>query len=505
MRLLLILSLLAAGPAFAAAPVTITLDAPAYAGRQVLLYRYMDPFTLRLERIATGRADAKGHVELTAQVEGTERALLRIGKVGADLFLRAGRYHVQMPPPNKHEARSISGNTRVDLTFPELAPLDVNALVSDLNTRLDAFLAEDLATDQDAGMEAVAKARSGSATMVPDTARKQQDLFLSPRWNEARVDTFARKLHKFYASVEDPWFQQDVEYGIAGLRLGPRTNDRDLFNRYLKGKPVLYDVPEYTRFFSAFFEDHLLRFPFRTDTEALIKDIRLARTDSLKAMLAKNDFLKDPRVNELVLITGLYAQQANKQFDHAGILKVLEQVRDGSIWPEHRHIAGNMLWDLTAMKAGATMPAIEVIDTTGNAAMLKDFTGKPVCLLVSTFGDRYGEQELAAMEKLHAAYGPYARFITIILDRTPIELAAWLRAHPQRNWEWFTPADQPLFLDALRIRSVPTLFMLKDKVITASPGPLPSEGLPEVLHQLKVKDDADRQLRPDRGVPPPKR
>lgn len=504
MRFLLLLSFLA-GTALAAAPVTIILEAPAYAGRQVLLYRYMDPFTLRLERIAIGRTDAKGHAELTAQVEGTERALLRIGKVGADLFLREGRYHVQMPAPDKNEARSISGNTRVDLTFLELDHLDVNALVSDLNTRLDAFLAEDLATDQDAGMEAVAKARSGSAAMVPDTARKQQDLFLSPRWNEARVDTFARKLHKFYASVKDPWFQHDVEYGLAGLRLGPRTNDRDLFNRYLKDKPVLYGVPEYTRFFSAFFEDHLLRFPFRMDTEALIKAIRSARTDSLKALLAKNDFLKDPRVNELVLLTGLYAQHANKQFDRAGILKVLQEVRDGSIYAEHRRIAANMLWDLTAMKAGTAMPGIDVIDTSGNAIALKEFRERPVCLLVSTLGDPYGEQELAAMQKLHKEYGAYSRFITIILDRTPAELAAWLRTQPQRNWEWFVPADQALFLDELRIRNVPVLFLLKDGVITASPGPLPSQGLPEVLHQLKVNDDAGRQLRPDRGLPPPKR
>ena len=155
-----------------AATVSITVDAPTYPDRHVLLYRYMDAFTLRTERIAEGRTDASGHVVLTADVQGTERVLLRIGEVGADLFLRAGHYHVKMPAPGPNEVRTISGTARVDPVFIDLDPLDVNALVSDLNERLDAFLAEDLATDQNAGMEAVAKARNDSQEISDETKKK---------------------------------------------------------------------------------------------------------------------------------------------------------------------------------------------------------------------------------------------------------------------------------------------------------------------------------------------
>lgn len=123
--------------------------------------------------------------------------------------------------------------------------------------------------------------------------------------------------------MNDPWFQNDVEYGLAGLYLGPRNDDRKLFDRYLKSKPVLYDVPEYVRFFSGFYEGYMMRFGYAKAPDQFIAFVRNARADSLKAMLARNDFMRDPQVNELVLITGLYTEHGNKQFDPRGVLAVL--------------------------------------------------------------------------------------------------------------------------------------------------------------------------------------
>lgn len=55
-------------------------------------------------------------------------------------------------------------------------------------------------------------------------------------------------------------------------------NDRDLFDRYLKGKPVLYSVPEYVRFIGSFFEGHTMRFPLRTHEEGMATSITAGRT-----------------------------------------------------------------------------------------------------------------------------------------------------------------------------------------------------------------------------------
>lgn len=504
MNLLPVLPALALSLSLSGAPVELQVHAPAYPDQQVTLYRYTDLFTRQLLPLASGRTDAHGAVSLQAEVEGTQKALLRIGLVGADLWLRAGTYRVTMPPPDPGQVRSLSGTARVDLIFEDLDPLDVNALMSDLNGRLDAFLAEQLATDQDAGMQAVAQARREGSALVPDSIG-EPGLHLGPTWTEGRVDTFSQKLLKFYAGVDDPWFQRNLEYGIAGLHMGPRHSDRELYNRYLKDRPMQYDVPEQVRFFTSFYTDHLLRFPFRSAPGTMQRLVREGRTDSLKALLARNELAQDERLNELVLLTGLYALHGNALFDAAGVLRSLRQLEAHAQFPEHRKLAATMVWDLTAMRAGSHLPPVALLDTAGHMALLDSLLRGPTFVMVAMPGNPYSDQELAALRSLQETYRGHARFIHIALDKTPEELARWLRSAPQAAGLWRVPADQQRLLDDLRIRSAPAFFMLDGGLLTDPPGPRPSEGLGAMLHRIKVRQEQQERQGPDRGLPPPKR
>jgi hypothetical protein len=201
----------------------------------------------------------------------------------------------------------------------------------------------------------------------------------------------------------------------------------------------------------------------------------------------------------------LYAEQANDQFDRAGILRILADVRDHSHFPEHRLIAADMLWDLTTMQPGTQLPPVPVRDTTGFPRNLDDLLHGPVCLLITATGGTYGEQELTAYEKLYKEYKGYVTFISVDLEASPTQLRKWMDAHPKRDWNWFVPGDRQSLLDQLRIRSIPSLFMLQDRQLTASPGPLPSQGLAAVLFRIKAKADEAERLKHGRGAPPPKR
>lgn len=492
------------GLSLCAGNVQLQVEATAYPGQQVTLYRYLDPFTGRLAAMAKGYTDDAGHVELDADVTGTQRALLLVGTVGAHLWLRPGTYHAQMPAPTDGQVRPMGGSARVDLIFPDLDPLDVNALVSDLNGRLDAFLAEGLATDQDAAMRAVTEARDGSGGLQRDTT-DAADIYLYPAWKKARVDSFAAKLTKFYQEVEDPWFQQDLKYGIAGLYLGPTAHERELFTRFLKDRPVLYDVPEYVRFFSAFYRDHLLRHPFRHETAKLQQAVRDGQVDSLKALLGRNDFLKDDRVCELVLLINLYENVAHPQLDRAGILKVLRQVQEHSIYAEHRAIAENMLWDLTAMAAGTPLPPARLLGADGEAMGMEVLLEGPVCLMIARAGNPYSDRELIALDQMAGEYGGEIRFVHVLLDQTAESLSAWLATRPEGLGYWAVPTDQRELMDQWRIKNAPVLFLLQDGLLTASPAPLPSAGLVAELHRMRVGEQRQQQINRDRAKPSPKR
>lgn len=501
---LFLLGLLTASLGMNAASVRIELDAPGYKGERALLYRYLDLFTGRTELVGQAVIDAQGKATIDAAVHGTVKGTIRIGAVNCDLWLRSGTYRIGFPVPRPGTPRSLNGTTVVMPEFKDLDRLDINALIGDLNQRLDDFIAQDLATDQQAGMQAVDIARKGQTPQTPDSVTRPGTLFITPSWSTARVDSFENRLRGYYNEVKEPWFWQNLEYGIAGLRFGPRVNDRDLFDRYLKGRPVLYDVPEYVRFIGSFYEGHLLRYPLRAREEGLITWVRAGEPDTVKKLFAEHDLLKDDALCELVMMIELYAQYPGKLLDRAGILRILERLSTASPYPEHRLVAANMRWDLTTMRAGGTLPPLVLRDLQGNQVRIDTSLHDATCLVITAGWCTYCEQELVALETLYKEYGAYMHVVGISLDKSTKDLDTYTKAHPGRDWPWYFGGDDPTIMDLLRIRTVPAFFLLNGNTIAHAPAPPPSNGMAGIFHRIKAQAEEENKLRPDQG-PPPKR
>lgn len=493
MRRALTFVFLVVGLLLSAAPVTIHLTAPTHAGERVFLYRTLDLFTGRQEVLTDAYLDAEGRATLKADIDGTVKATLRIQEVRGDLFLRTGSYHVGFPALPDDQVRTLNGTARVALDLHELDVFDVNMLTTDLYERLDAFVAEGL----------TASRVVAHPLQKGDSLHQQASRFVNSKDHQARIDTLERKLVRFYADVPDPWFQQELTYQIADLHLGPRTNDRALFDRYLKDRPVLYDVPAYARFIGDLFHEHLLRFPFRNKEGPLLDAIRQGDRRALMALMAEHDFLRgNDRLTELVMMNELYLQHWGKLFDRRGGLRILEEVAQGSEHPEHRLIAADMVWDLTAMKPGGRIPSLKLSDATGSPVLLDSLLQGNTLLLVTADWCTYCEQELSAAEQLHHDFGEAVRFVGIMLTDDPATVARYRKAHPQRNWTWLVAGNDGTAMETLRLRSIPTFLLLENGVITHHPAPAPLSGLGTLLHPIKVKAAEQRRVRPDRGAPP---
>ncbi|MBP6574819.1 MAG: TlpA family protein disulfide reductase [Flavobacteriales bacterium] len=485
MRILVLLPAFVMALAMKAAPCTITIDAPDHIGKAAVLYRYMDLFSMRREVLAVGEVDGHGSVTLTGEVAEIMKGQVRIGMDVAEFYLKPGaNYTVRLLPPERNDPRSLGGASLRQLEFLGLDRLDVNALTSDLNEKLDAFVAEDLATDQVAGMQARDLVlKDGSAK--PESVRRPATLFVNPGFSEARVDTFELKLRKYYAGVSDVWFSSFMESALAGLRFGPGTNDSALFARALQNKPVRYNDPEYVRFFLSFFEDHLLRHPFLTNENELVRGIAQADMDSLKRLFSKNVFLTDDRLCELVVLNELYANYHGKTFDRSGIRSLLAKAIRSSNYSEHRSISANMFWDLTTMQPGDTLPSLMTWNTSGEKVELDTLLAEgPVYIAFTASWCTYCELELSAMEKLHAEYGKVIRFITIDIDGTTTSIEALQRLHPARTWPHLLANGDPLLLDKLRLRSVPAFFLLDGPQLKHAPAKSPSAGIAADFHRI---------------------
>jgi thiol-disulfide isomerase/thioredoxin len=480
---------------FAQTGFTLHLSAPKEAGQAVLLYRYDDLFTLRTLRVAEALLNEEGKATLSGDVNGTARMQLRIGDAIADLYVRPGSViNVEWPGPDPRTPRSLNRAVRVPIEFRDMDALDINALTSDLNERLDEFLLEDLATDAVAGMQAVDIQRKEDATQ--DSTVRPPTLFVTPDLSTARVDTFEQKLRKFYRGIDDPWFDQYLEYGVAGLRHGPRANDRELYDRYLKGRPILYDDPEYVRFVRGLFEDLLLSFAWRYHQQATERAFAAGDVDSLITILARHDFLRDQaQLCELVALEQVYLHYNNKQFLRKGAEHMLQQAANASAFPEHRKLAANMLWDLTTMRPGTPLPPMRLEDRTGRAVDEETLREGPMCLVFTATWCTYCEVEMAGLEQLHKEYGDLIPIVVVSLDKDPKDVNAYLKRYPARDFRWLHAAAEQQLREDLRLRNLPTVLIVQDGMLVRSPAPLPSGGLGELFHRAKVETERDGRIK----------
>ncbi|MEX1131853.1 MAG: thioredoxin-like domain-containing protein [Flavobacteriales bacterium] len=474
---------------------TVHVTAPKETGQAVLLYRYDDLITLRTVRVAEAPLGEDGKATLSGSVEGTVRMQLRIADAVADLYVRSGSVlNVEWPGPDPRVPRSLNRPVRVPIVFHDMDALDVNALTSDLNERLDDFLMEDLATDDAAGMQVFDIQRKSGE--LPDTTSRPPTLFVTPALSTARVDTFEQKLKRFYRGIDDPWFDGYLEYGIAGLRHGPRANDRELYERYLKERPMLYTDPEYMRFVLGMFEDHLLSFAVRHHQRDLERAMALGELDSLTAIFARHDFLKDDgRLRELVTLEQLYTHYNSQHVRRKAVEDMLEQASVRSAYAEHRHLAANMLWDLTAMSKGSTLPALRLLDLNGNAADMAVLNEGPVCLVITATWCTYCELEMVGLENLQKEYAGVIPIVVIALDKDPAAIKSYLKLHPGRDFTWLHAEAELQLREDLRLRNLPTVLLLQDGVLVRSPAPLPSGGLGEVFHRTRSQAERDGRIK----------
>jgi len=493
MKTWLVIAISLMSAALSAQQAVIQVSAKAYAGQPIVLYQYDDLFTLRTSRLATALISDAGSATLSATVKGTAKLRLRVGEVFADLFARPGaRYDVEFNPPPKGTARSVSGTARTALLFHGLDALDPNALTSDLNARLDAFVSEDLATDQAAGMQAVDVQRR---TAPSDSAQRPATLFVMPTWSKQRVDTFEHKVRRYYREVNDPWFDRYLHNSFAGLRHGPRVNEEELFRDWIAGRPITYDDPELVRLLRSFYNEHLL-LAQRFNAMELGRAFALGDADSLKALLARNEFLRDDdRRCELVMIDLLHQQYNGKVVMKPGARSMLQQVAARSKYPEHRAIAQNMIWDLTAMQVGERLPPMRLEDPRGKEASLDSLLDGPVCVVLTASWCTYCEQELQALEKLNDEYGAYVRVIAISLDQDDESLRRYLSVRPGMRFHWLRAAADQELRDDLRVKSLPTFYLLNDGVLAHSPAPLPSRGLGAQFNQAKVAAEKGARIK----------
>lgn len=418
-----------------AGKVTINGKAPDYPNRKITAYRYADYVSMRMEKIVSAEIPEDGNFVLRYESAKTEEILLKIDGTRALMYTQPdATYFIQFPGLAKDAVKSFSNN-EVELLFDTLDVYDINNLILDFESRMDDFIGY------------------------------YYPIMGSQAYHD-EIDTLKEYLSKVYAKVDNPYFKQYVFYSVAsveqigGLNVDLFKLKTLLYASYLYKHDILYHHPKYMLFFNQFYTD-VFKLADGKEEASLSKAINYKKSLSMtKDILKQDQFMKDDKICELVLIKALGEEYYSFNYYQDNIIFILDSVRDHSSYPEHRVIADNMIYKLTALSVGYPAPKFTLESNKQQQVSLSDFKGKYVYLHFWASWNTGSIPEMKIMTELNKKYGRDIQFVSINMDEDTQSWMTFLKVHPEMNWTHLHYGGQPSLIDEYQIVSLSQYFLI---------------------------------------------
>jgi peroxiredoxin len=438
---------------------TITGYLPGGGNHEVRLLTITDRISFNEEILDRTMIDSTGKFSFSLMPKETMVAFLDMDYYTISIYLEPGTNYeiVSDSVPFDNLYRPYTKKERLPCTITSDRKPDLNTLLSEFNSLYNLFIENNF-----------------------KQIYAQRKRYL--------IYNFADSMKVKYDTVNNEFFQNYITYKVAEIELaGAPTARNELFAKYLKDKPVLYNHPEYMFFFNQFFNQYITS----VSKTATVSDLKytvnyLASYPALLDSLGKDTILRNEVIRELVMLKELKDIYYSGNYYQQNIIKMLKEVSENDVFPEHRMIANNIIKVLTKLNTGTKAPDFTIPDINGDTVSLSSFFGKPVYLGFLTTWSYACLGEMKILKDVYEKYGKRINFVMVSLDEGP-DIVRKLVKEKGYNWTFLYNGDG---YDVLRDYGVETfpLFVLinKNGEIMQYPAPKPSENIESVFEKLTL-------------------
>ena len=358
--------------------VTISGNAPTYAGDSLFFYTYSDLITYKEKKICECKVSQNGKFLCKFDVDKTKYIFAPLGIYKVILFVEPdSTYEIGLP--DKQE-KSIADKLNPFFEQSEYyagiinkTPADLNFLIRDFDYMYEDYL-------------------------------KNNFYNIYHKSYSKNIDSLTLSIDSLFAKYENKYFVNYKKYRFAFLRfLSYQRDVKYVTKYYFSNQPVLYDNIAYMDLFNQLYQNYFSDYINTKEGERLFSDIAYAKSPSfIKKTLDNNlAFANDNNFKDLVILKGLFDAFSTNDFPSSSLFYTLDSLKILTNIPENKNIANNIKENVTQLRNGFNAPKFELYNSDSVLTNLSDYKGKYVYLNFITTLSFTCKQDLELLKKLN--------------------------------------------------------------------------------------------------------
>lgn len=442
-----------------AKPVKIYGSAPEYKSYTLTFYKHTDYITKTTIPICTTITDTAGNFLLDVEIENTIEIFTILGVYKAFLFIEPGKKYEVVLPPRKdktliHELNLYFEEEEMTLGIKSDDEKELNYLIFSFNNDFEGFVAESF-----------------------------NWLYIFK--DKPTIDSLEKALDNKYPNGKNSFFDDYKYYKYAMLRYFVYERNR-LFvtNRYLKGKPILYNNPSYMHFFIQLWNGYSTTEYSEGIGNKIYQSIIFGKSPTLaKRYFNESIALRDNAMSELILLIGLYdAFEKPVVYPRKAVFQTLDSIAIAGESPELRVMAQNISKSAETLEIGDTPIKFTLPDLKKNEHTLEDFKGKFVYLNFCRSESYTCLQDYRLLQTIKETYPDDLEIITISTDESFEVFSSFLERNTDYTWTFLYAEDEKHLIDNFNIKAIPSYYLLDPSGrLAVDPTMSPEQGF---IHQF---------------------
>ncbi len=422
-----------------------------WAGKNVYLTAEKDPISHSLFIVYTDTIAADGTFKLVADTSKIQQYWIRVNRFKAPIWLEPGKeYSISIIPVPENKLVDTWQNGGFEYAFLSLDSADINQQLADFDTQYYNFYL--------------------------DNAR-----FIGTSQLKSKVRGFVNNQE---ASISDDFIDIYKEYTLAEMKLSSGFKRDDLFNEYLKNKPLHIGNPAYYNFFDLFYADNFQSYDLKFGGATIANRLKKGMpADSVNTLMSIDYFLENDTIRQLVLLKSISEVYSNPAYPTENLKQVLDLIIHDPASKQIGEIANRLKAKLDNSLIGSKFS--NYTSSLHPAFILSNDT-LPTVYLISYEGSVESEKEAMILKSLLEKYSDFAHFAEVRISNS--------NQKPGRDWPVYYPDNKLEFLNQFEIYRFPHFIWVNGNGEIAENGiEKPSEGLEKRL--FKIKSDYEEKNR----------